>query len=81
MTDARELLTGEMIERLEACAKEQGRAPVEVLEEALNRYMAQQRLERLAQRGERLAGDRNIREEDVPELVQQVRRESTTRGR
>jgi len=81
MTDARELLSGEMIEKIEACAKEQGREPVEVLEEALARYMAQQRLQNLAERGEKIARERCIREEDVPELVRQVRRENATRGR
>jgi hypothetical protein len=80
MTDARELLSGEMIEQIEACAREQGRKPVEVLEEAVGRYMAQRRLERLVERGERLAQQRGIREEDVPELVRQVRRENA-RGR
>lgn len=81
MTDARELLSGEMIEKIEACAKEQRREPVEVLEEALGRYMAQQRLQRLADRGEKLARERGIREEDLPELVRQVRRENAERGR
>ena len=80
MTDARELLTREMIERIETCAKQQGSEPVEVLEEALNRYLAQQRLERLARRGEGLARERGIREEDVPELVCQVRQENAQRS-
>lgn len=80
MADARELLSGEMIEKIEACAKELGRDPVEVVQEALRRYMAQQRLQRLAERGEKLARERGIREEDLPELVRQVRREDAPRG-
>jgi hypothetical protein len=79
MTDARELLSEEMIQPIEDCAKEQGRKPVEVLEEAVGRYIAQRRLDRLAERGERLAQRRNIKEEDIPELVQQVRRENGVR--
>jgi putative PIN family toxin of toxin-antitoxin system len=81
MTDARELLSEDLIQQIEDCAKEQGRKPVEVLEEAVGRYMAQRRLDRLAERGERLAQRRNIKEEDIPELVQQVRRENGVRGR
>jgi hypothetical protein len=81
MTDARELLTQEMIQQIEDCAKEQGRRPVEVLQEAVGRYMASRRLERLVERGERLAQRRNIKEDNIPELVQQVRRENRARGR
>ena len=76
MIDARELISEEMIERIEISARDQNRKPAEVLEEALSRYMAQRRLESLAERGEALARARGIREEDVPELVQQVRGEN-----
>ena len=81
MTDARELLSEELIQQIEICAREQNRKPAEVLEEAIGRYMALRRLERLSERGERLARERGIREEDVPDLVQQVRQENKARGR
>lgn len=75
MTDGREMLSEALIHQIEDCAREQNRKPVEVLEEAVQLYMAQQRLQRLAERGERLARERGILEKNVPELVQQVRRE------
>jgi hypothetical protein len=65
MTDAREILSQELIDQIEQCAREQGRKPVEVLEEAIGRYMASRRLARLAERGEALARRRGVREEDV----------------
>jgi hypothetical protein len=76
MQDARQLLTDDLIEKIEACAREQGRRPIEIVEEAVGRYMAQQRLQRLAERGEKLARSRGVRENDVPELVQQLRHEN-----
>jgi predicted transcriptional regulator len=80
MTDAKELLSQELIEKIEGCAREQNRKPSEVLEEAIGRYMALRRLERLSEKGERLARERSIREEDVQDLVQQVRQENKARG-
>jgi predicted transcriptional regulator len=80
MTDAKELLSQELIEKIESCAREQNRKPSEVLEEALGRYMALRRLERLSENGERLARERSIREQDVEDLVQQVRQENKARG-
>lgn len=78
MTDAKELLSEEMIQQIETCAREQGRKPSEVVEEAITRYIALPRLWRLTERFEGRAHAKNIREEDVPDLVQDVRRE---RGR
>jgi hypothetical protein len=81
MTDAEELLSEELIGQIEKCAREQNRRPGEVVEEALRRYMALRRLERLSERGGELARARNIREEDIPEVVHDLRRENTARGR
>jgi hypothetical protein len=77
MTDAKELLSEDLIQQIEACARQQGRKPVEVLEEAIGRYMASLRLERLAERGEGLL--KGVREEGIPDLVHQHRHEK--RGR
>jgi predicted nucleic acid-binding protein len=75
MTDAREILSQELIEQIENCAREQGRKPSEVVEEAIGRYMASCRLERLAERGETLARKRGIREEQIPDIVHGFRQE------
>jgi hypothetical protein len=77
MTDAKELLSEHLIQQIEACARQQGRKPVEVLEEAIVRYMASLSLERLAERGEAMR--KGVREEDIPDLVHQHRHEK--RGR
>jgi len=80
MTDAKELLSEEMIQRIEDCAREQGRKPAEVLEEAIGRYMALQRLNRLSDRIGGRALAQGVNEEDVPGLVEEVRRENRQRG-
>lgn len=59
MTDARDILSQSLIDRIEVCAREQGRKPAEILEEAIGRYMASRRLARLAERGEALARARH----------------------
>ena len=81
MTDAKEVLSEELLQQIEECARTQNRKPSEVLEEAVRRYMAVRRLERLAERGEERARARGIREEDVPSVVDEVRRENKVRGR
>jgi predicted transcriptional regulator len=81
MTDEKQLLSDELLQQIEDCAREQNRKPSEVLEEAVRRYMALRRLERLAERGEERVRARGIREEDVPGLVQEVRQEKRVRGR
>ncbi|HEY6345846.1 MAG TPA: hypothetical protein VIY49_30520 [Bryobacteraceae bacterium] len=79
MTDARDILSQDLIDQIEICAREQGRKPTEILEEAVGRYMASRRLARLAERGEALARARGIREEDIPNVVHGFREEK--RGR
>jgi hypothetical protein len=48
---------------------------------AVRRYLAVRRLEQFAEKGEERARARGIREEDVPSLVEEVRRENRERGR
>lgn len=81
MTDAKELLSEEMIQQIEEAARTQNRKPAEVIEEAWRRYLTTCRLEQLAQRGEERARVRGIREKDVPRLVREVRQENRVRGR
>ena len=46
MTDEKQLLSDELLQQIEDCAREQKRKPSEVLEEAVRRYIALRRLER-----------------------------------
>jgi len=81
MTDAKEVLSEELLRKLEEMARAENRKPSEVLEEAVRRYMAVRRLERLAERGEALARAKGISEEELPSLVDEVRRENRVRER
>jgi len=54
--------------------------PGEVLEEAVRRYVAACRLERFEDRTGQRARDKGIWEEDVPRLVEKVRRDNAERG-
>jgi predicted transcriptional regulator len=81
MTGSKALLSDELKHRIEDFAREQNRDPAEVMEEAVNRYLASQRLARFSEKMERQARSQGISEEDVPRLVQEVRRENETRGR
>jgi predicted transcriptional regulator len=81
MTDSKALLSDELKHRVEDYAREQNRDPADVMEEAVNRYLASQRLARFAEKMERQARSQGISEEDVPRLIQEVRRENETRGR
>jgi predicted transcriptional regulator len=77
--EGKALLSDELKQRVEDFARQQNREPADVVEEALNRYVASDRL--FSAKLETLAISRGIREEDVPDLVHEVRRESTERGR
>lgn len=78
--DGKELVSEELRLRIEDLAREQHRQPSEVIEDAVNRYAAQCRLDRLQERLGARAKKLGIKEGDVAELVQQVRDEKQ-RGR
>jgi hypothetical protein len=67
--------------RVEDFARQQNREPADIVEEALNRYMAGLRLEKLGAKMERRAMAIGIKEENVPGLVREVHRENAERGR
>ena len=81
MPDTKTQLSDELQQSIEEIARDQNRAPGEVLEEAVLRYASVLRLERLAEKGEVQACELGIREEDVPRLIKEVRRENRERGR
>ncbi len=74
-------LPDELQQKVEEIAREQERKPSEVVEDAVRRYVAVRGLEQLAEKGEKRARALGIREEDVPRLVEEVRRENRDRGR
>jgi hypothetical protein len=81
MPETNTLISDALKQRVEDLAREQNRQLVEVVEEALGRYLADQRLEKLGARLEKRAIANGIREEDVPRLVEEVRRENKALGR
>ena len=76
MPETKTPLSDELQGQIEEIAREQNREPAEVLDEAVRRYVGVQRLEKLTQKGEERARKLGIREEDVPRLIQEVRREN-----
>jgi hypothetical protein len=80
-TEPKPLINDALLLQVEETAREQKREPSEIVEEALGRYLAIQRLERLSERLEKKALAKGIREEDIPRLVDEVRRENESRGR
>jgi predicted transcriptional regulator len=81
MTDSRVLLSDERKHQIEEFAREQNRDPSDVMEEAVNRYLAGQRLTRFAERMVSQPLGQGVAEEVIPRLIQEVRRENETRGR
>ena len=81
MTTPKTMLSDESQQQIEQLAREQQREPGEVLEEAVRRYSAACRLERFADKMGQRAREKGIREEDVPRLVEEVRRENAERSR
>jgi predicted transcriptional regulator len=80
MISSTTLLSEELKQRVEDFAQEQNRQPSDVMEEAVNRYLASERLGGFAEKMERRARDLGISDEDIPRLIQEVRRENESRG-
>jgi predicted transcriptional regulator len=75
MTEA-QLLSDDLLRQIEDTARAQNRKPAEVLEEAVKQYLDKQSWVDFVERNERRARALGITEEDVPRLVDEVRRES-----
>jgi predicted transcriptional regulator len=80
MMDGKQILSDELMETVTQLAYQQHRQPAEVLQEAVRQYAAAYRLERFSEKMAQRAQEKGIREEDIPELVQRVRRETQQRG-
>jgi hypothetical protein len=72
-------LPDELLTAIAEMAQAEGKTVDELIEVATRRYIAQQRLDRLVRRNESRARELGIREQDVPEIVKQWRREQRRR--
>ncbi|SPE26935.1 hypothetical protein SBA6_1080010 [Candidatus Sulfopaludibacter sp. SbA6] len=80
MTDARQLLSDELMHQIEETAHAQNRKPSEVLEEAVRKYLDEQSWQTFVGKAEERNRAKGLTEDDVPRLVSEVRRENE-RGR
>lgn len=74
-------LPEELLAEVQKAAQAEQRSSDELVAEAVERYLRQKRREKLYAYGEEQAQKLGIREEAVPTLVKQARRERTERGR
>ena len=81
MTDAKELLSDELVQQVEDLARAQNRKPAEVLQDAVTQYAEKQSWVDFVTRNEKRAAALGLTEDDVPRLVQEVRRENHDLGR
>jgi hypothetical protein len=81
MTNAKELLSSDLLHQVEGAARAQHREPSELLEDAVRHYLRSLRLKSFAKKAEQRARAKGIRQSDVPRLVAEVRRERRERGR
>ena len=70
-----------LMAELQRAADLEQRSLEEVVEDAVERYVRLKRRERLYAYGEGQAKRLGIKEEDVPTLVKEIRRDSSARGR
>jgi predicted transcriptional regulator len=80
-TDIKTLLSDDLLQQVEGAAIEQNRKPSEVVDEAVRRYLDDRKWRNLVARGEQRAKDLGLTEEDVPRLIEEVRRENRARER
>jgi hypothetical protein len=73
MPETNALISKELKQPVEDLAREQNREPVEVVEEALGRYLATQRLKETFAFGESHARKHGFRPQDVDAIVREER--------
>ena len=78
MTDAK-LLSDELLQQIKEAARAQGRKPAAVLEDAVKAYLDEQSWQALVGKAEARNRMKGITEENVPELVAELRRENEAR--
>lgn len=70
-----------LLARIAAAARAENRAPDDLVEDAVERYLGRQKLERLYAYGEERARALGLKERDVPRLIAESRREAKERER
>lgn len=76
MTDVKELLSDDLLRQIEETAQAQNRKPSDVLQEAVKQYLEKQSWVEFVGRNEQRARDMGLTEDDVPRLIEEVRREN-----
>jgi predicted transcriptional regulator len=79
MTDAKELLSLDLIRKIEDAARTENRKPADLLQDAVEQYLNRQSWVDFVGRNERRAIDMGLTEDDVPRLVEEYRAENRTR--
>jgi len=79
MTDAKEILTPELIQQIEETARRENRRPSEVLEDAWRHYVEEKSWVELVERGRVNAKRLGIQESDVDRLISDYRAEKHAR--
>lgn len=74
-------LPEELADAMEARASAEGKSPDEVYQDAVRRYLGQQKLHELSRFGQEQARKLGLKEEDVPRLIEEVRRDQRERER
>jgi metal-responsive CopG/Arc/MetJ family transcriptional regulator len=78
MSEARQLtLPDDLVEVIVRTARAQGRAPEELIEDAVRRYVSDNRWEQLLSYGKRQAERLGYTEDDVERLIMESRRQGT----
>jgi metal-responsive CopG/Arc/MetJ family transcriptional regulator len=80
-TEPTPLISADLLHQVEETAREQNRQPEEVVSEAVRKYLEEQSWVRFVERNESRARAMGITEDDIPRLVDEVRRENAARGK
>jgi predicted transcriptional regulator len=72
-------LPDDLLTAVAELAETEGKTPDEIIAVATRRYIAREQLDRLVRRNEQRALELGIKEEDVPDIVKQWRREQRRR--
>ena len=81
MSDSNIRVSEALMAELRRAADVEQRSPEEVVEDAVERYLRLKRRESLYTYGEGQAKRLGIKEEDVPALVKEIRRDTSARDR
>jgi hypothetical protein len=68
-------IPADLMEQIGAAARAADKTPEEWVEEALHRQLDDNRWQKMFARHDHISGEQGIRESDIPEMVEQARRE------